>query len=1437
MLHVKQMRRLFFQGLFLFGLVMGLMLAAPAARAQIAGTNWFPIGPAPIDGFFGGGVSGRASAIAVNPQNVDEVWIGGAAGGVWHSLDAGLNWEPISDEEDTLAIGALAVAACDPSGCDQIYAGTGENAIRRDTYYGGGLLVGGMTGGEFPVFVWQERSGNPFDFRGASIIDIVVDPTTSGATTRLFIALSSGVTVSATEATVTSPGPATGNFGLYRSDSNGSNWSVLTVPGSAGAVPTDLEMEPGDENVLYAGFLGRGVFKTVDGGSTWCPLGEGIALPPGCANTSGLPDVSANFDHVEIAIHRDDPQVVFASFGFCADRLIQNCVPSIYRSTDGGATWQERFSGNPNDGNSLGNARVYSRYTHGFAVDPSDADTLFLGGIKLWRSTNGGQSFVASDQNLAPGSSPWGAVIHLDHREILFHPVDDNRVYNTSDGGFAVSTNGGVSWTPRNDDLQITGFQSLGASPLTGAVIGASQDNGGALWNGNRRWGYLDCCGDGGFSLLDKNDVMTMIVGNNWGEPRRTTNGGVSWSDYDAGLPSNEPRLFYAPFIQDPSPPHPLYYGAQSLYRRAAGDASWNAVSPVLATGAEPEIVTATSTFQHVNVGGQNSITAIAVAPNDPDRVYVGFYGGEVFRSVGAPCNAAGCWTRIDDDLPAAPVTRLAVHPTNSATVIATLSGFGAGAKVWRTTNSGDDWNASATGVPAGVPANTVAYEPSFPQNVFLGLDSAPGGASLYKSTNGGVSWSPFADGLPNAPVYEIVVDEDHGRAYAATHGRGAFVLGEPFIANFEGWVDDRIWDIPVYGQNFLPNQACTMQILQSNGDVCASGGTDVMGGVIETNGDGVLVTSNGGFWNDKPVAWACFNGDCLGGTPIANCYDDADGDGDPDPLSTIVVACGGQLATGTVLGCPTLDNPPSSLVELNLDGLEGGGGDGGGGGGGLAGAFAVEEVGGGGEAAPERRLRLVASVQARTGTRSLCAVTIVFRADEDAATVLARARDAVNADAVCSAASVRAVLDTGFAFESEDAFPRAPRLRLDAPAIRGGQLITTLEVDPGALAGGLVAGDSGRACLRLDGLGIPLLNQIHVLKIGVETPAGGAAGGRVTFVERTALGVCELEVTTSPGDDGAAIAAALVAAQQAPGIPGPHPGCPARRNPRDLVIKGGELITVAASSVEVCSDDPRVGFDLRPEELLNAHPTADAGGDRVVAASEPVVLDGSASSDPDSTPGTADDLALYEWHDVTTGTAVLLGEGETLAVPLDRGLHRIRLRVTDQGGLSAVDEALVTVGQGGGGGAGRFAVSFHLGRPAALFDFDDAGFEGEIAGEFDFEWRFAPRHSLEVVLGRYDFDHAAGFDATIDGLTVYLRGYFAPRSSAPRFYWQVGPGLYDPDLGSSALGLSGGGGLQIPVGSRLEVELGGAYFHFFQSGSQDEIDFLLGRVGFKVTF
>lgn len=1273
---MRSMFRILISGL-IAGVVPGLLgTPAPAgAASRIEGTDWYPIGPAPIvnaQTYPDAGridATGRASVIAVNPLNPDDVYLGTATGGVWRSTDGGRSWQPFFEQEAAallgetpVSIGAIAVDDCTASRCNSIYVGTGENSLRRDTYWGAGLLVGGWTSGEISVFSWTLSGGS--DFKFGSINDIVIDPTTSGATKRLYLILSSGVTASASESTVTAPAPAAG-YGLFRSTDDAGSWTKLTVDGSAGAKPTDLEIDPQDPQTLYAGFLGRGIFRSDNDGGDWCPLNPGIVVA-GCSPAPGLPDVSTNFDFVEIAVHRPTaaPAVLYAMFGNCPSPILGSCSPPIYKSTDGGTSWDPVVASSKS---------AYSRYTHTLEIHPDDPDVFYFGGINLHRWNPASNVFV---------NNVGGSDLHPDHHSLVFpDPADSDRIYVANDGGFYFSEDGGECWTSGNDDLQITGFQSITASPLTTRVIGGTQDNGTNMWSGTRVWQHLTDS-DSASTIIDLDSQSRMYDLSYLVAPRRTTTGAVccNWPGIlNPDLSAADPSAFYPPFMQAGAGSHPLYFGTNRLYRSTNDGSDWTIVSPVLG-GIGPFFP---------DIQDTNVITAIAVAPTDLDRVWVGYYDGRIWRSnASGPCASNTCWTEVTTgSMPSAPVTRIAADPGDSSRAYATFSGFSSGAHVFRTDDDGDSWQAKASGLPSQLPVNTVHVEVEATERVWLGTD-----AGVYKSLDHGDTWTKFSSGLPNVPVYEIALDEDRGRAWAGTHGRGAFLLTEPMIDNYEGWVDGGIWDIPVYGTGFPPNETCTMRLVLRDGATCAQGMVDGDGGTIETDADGQLVTSKGGFYIDRPVAWGCFNSNCVGGAHISACNDE------DNPVTFVEVGCGALTALNHINGCPQQANPPTSV--LGVDGTGEGAGTpdapclpppaGGAAGGGGA------EAGEGAAASPEMLLHVTPTVQVGDGsTRTLCTVAVAYRPHESRRTLIERIRDEINASLTCAAAGVSAEA-TGLGEELgpgiEDPMPEDPRLVLHAPTVSGSYLVASISAQPGGADG---------LCFDYRGLGDPLSNQLEIVRLRFRTAPTGAEGGAIRIVESTPLGRCDITVDLAPGDTPTDIAGKVAAAFQAPGIPGPHPRCPARRNLRDVTLHGDSVISVAAWQFAVCLEDPGVGFLFDPEEVKNRHPVADAGDDRTAADPTAVLLDGRGSSDPDSTPGTADDIASYDWLEVPpAGPPVPLASGATAVVALAPGLHRIRLRVTDVAGAIDLDEALIEVDP-----LARLSASVHLNQAFAKTD------------------------------------------------------------------------------------------------------------------------------------
>ncbi|MCP4246620.1 MAG: hypothetical protein GY778_06190, partial [bacterium] len=1009
-------------------------LAATGLQAQ---EQWFPIGPAPIQNAqtyasSGTGLgsrvdaNGRATVIAVNPSNLRDVWLGNASGGLWHSSNAGIGmtWKPETDRAASLAIGAIELVNCNSVRCIDIYAGTGENNIRRHTYYGAGILKGTYIGGEFPGYTFVPLGDTATRFARGNVNNIIVNGS------DLYITVSSGQTSSASQSTVTAPAPPDG-FGVHHSADSGANWSRLDTSPD-GAKPTDLVRLP--SGALLAGFMGRGIFRREPAGSEWCPLNPGLTLPPGCpAAASGLPDpgpaTSPAFDHVELAVAPSDANTIYAVFGKCPSVTRDACVPDFYRTGNGGASWVNAGANATGTSDSIDS---FSRYTHALTVHPSNPLNVIYGGVKLWRSTDGGENF----------SQLGTETIHPDHQDVVYpNPSDTNLLYGANDGGFYYSLNGGGNWVSGNYDLQTTQFYSVAADDVqetgvtgTDKIIGGAQDNGTNMFLGGRVWQHvLDA--DGGDSIIE--NAQRMFATQQKIAPHRTETGGAlgGWTEIDGGLVGTS--AFYPPLVQHPATKD-IYFATDRLFRRAnTGGGSWTQISPVFDT----------STVVYPDIETRNAVASVALAPSDASRIYVGVYNGALWvTKASGPCpdlEADGvtpvCWREVGgpnvsgDGLPNTVVTSIAVHPTNPDRVYATFSGFNlpGGVHVFTNASGGQgSWSAFNAGLPS-IPANVIKIDPDQPSTLWLGTDRG-----VYKKTSSSAAWQDYTllRRLPNVPVDDIAIDNFRGRVYAATFGRGMYVLTtQPVIYTYEGWMDSEIWDILIYGTGFVQSgsiSSCTVDVIQQNSNVCASGNVDAYGNtLIKIGEDGDLVTDHQFSWDNKPVIAACLSGNCVGGVDIDDCNTPT------NRISSVRVTCGGQVAFASAApDCPQQDNPPSSILSTGSSSLNA-----------LAdGTFDV-------------LVTMASTSVANGGDRVLCGTRVTFEKEDTNLAVARRIRDAINSASSCVEAEVTASVpevpdlsDAG----GED-FPAAlPIVNTTAPGVTGGQLIVSLRVAPGEATG-----------------------------------------------------------------------------------------------------------------------------------------------------------------------------------------------------------------------------------------------------------------------------------------------------------------------------------------------------------------------------------------------
>ncbi|MBI5646796.1 MAG: T9SS type A sorting domain-containing protein [Ignavibacteriae bacterium] len=664
-----------------------MRLFAPDAKHGLqAAYEWRNIGPFNI--------GGRILAVALNPKNPNTILIGAADGGVWRSFDEGRTWHSVSDDWPVQAMGAIAF---DPVDTTIVYAGTGEANFGQHMFDGGGLMKssdGGTT--------WTEVAGSALP-RYARASDIAIDPSTPRT---LYLAIPDGVEPQ--------------EEGMYKSTDGGATWTLILT-----GRMTDIVLDPRNPSVLYTASTALGVggasaryglHKSVDGGATWTKL----SLP-------GV--VDSLMGRTAIAISESNPDILYVS----VSRLSGSGAPGtlgVFKTTDAGATWQRCPV-------PIDYLLLQGWYDNIIGVHPANPNLLYVGGVKMLRSGDGGATWTrVPDQGM-------GGLLHVDHHAIAFHPTDPDRVYIGNDGGFYVLTDAGATVYKRDLGLSITQFIGGATHPSTDAyALGGTQDNGSMTSGGDvAAWDPV-LYGDGGNGAVNpqKPNVVytTMESIKLW----RSGNFGKTWVQALGGMPLHQ-SLFYIDYAMDPSNPSTLYLGSYRMYKTTNEGRQWNQLRDCL-------FPTGTSCYY---------VSAVSVAEYDSRWVFAGATGGPIAKS----SDAGATWTVVQDSLPAAYCS--AVKSFEPGTVYATYSRYGVD-KVWRSTDYGNTWRSIGRGLP-DIPANDIIR---LDGNLILATD-----IGTFISVNEGADWQRFGSGMPAVSVQKLRYNKTTGTLRAITHGRGMY--------------------------------------------------------------------------------------------------------------------------------------------------------------------------------------------------------------------------------------------------------------------------------------------------------------------------------------------------------------------------------------------------------------------------------------------------------------------------------------------------------------------------------------------------------------------------------------------------------------------------------------------------------------------------------------
>ncbi len=811
--------------------------AQPDAQTPSSAGGWVPLGPVPLasdatgDGFQNyNQVSGRATAVAIDPADPsgNTIYIGGAQGGVWKSVNAAtsaannVTWTAIADDQATLSIGSIAIQPGNSVPANSlILVGTGEPDNSADSYFGLGFLRSTNGGSTWePLISTASSTFGTLSFSGL------------GAARMAFSSASNSTVVAAMAATAegVDAGAVTSNTmpGLYTSTDAGQTWTydALSSGGAAQATSATSVVYNSTAGLFFAAIRYNGLYSSPDG-LTWTrltsqPGGSGLLSTTACPQNY-LTTCPIYRGEITVVPGRNEMYVWFVSADSTGNPVDQGIWLTTNAGATSGTTWTPiSDSGIANCGDLNGCGVEQGFYNLELLAVPngSAATDLYAGAINLYKcSINSGNPSCSSTPFLnlthVYGCDPLSALAHVhpdQHALAFITPIASSALmYFANDGGIYRALNGytdlnagSCSGANQFDDLnqnlgsmtQFVSFSESGTDPNT--LLGGTQDNGSPATASARTssaWGNV-LSGDGGYNAIDPN------TGNWFASNPDTGSGSLNVQECFSGINCDNSLFdvvvsssnlagddggFYFPYILDPQSPTTLLVGTCRVWSGPRSGGTFTLLSLNFDTlgigtcsGTEVNVIRSLAAGGSTSANGSQVIyaTTDGQGPNNSTSPI----GGNVWVTTNATSisGTASTFTNVTQNGPAGasinpnqfPISSVAIDTSDASgnTAYVTVMGFTSGpGHVWQTTNAGVSW-IDFTGIAANAlpdsPVNAVVVDP-VAHIVYVGTDVGVFGSPTSAATwteVGAIAGPNEAGFLPNVAVTALAIFNSAGQ-------------------------------------------------------------------------------------------------------------------------------------------------------------------------------------------------------------------------------------------------------------------------------------------------------------------------------------------------------------------------------------------------------------------------------------------------------------------------------------------------------------------------------------------------------------------------------------------------------------------------------------------------------------------------------------------------